>query len=281
MTAIRLRLGSSRTSTIVSECGCSAWPKSLASVEVLARRSEPSTSSVRGPPGSTSGSSSSLISIGGGAGGAPLGTSGGWICRYPAPATPAVVAMKTVNTPAKAFASTAAPTRGGRSVRLRRHDIRVKRNERSGTSDRLACWQPVVNRRPTIAAAATLVVLAAPAPAGAARPKAPELTRIRCVPSTTATCKTSIKVTIGRQLQLSGKRITKGMRVSFRWSRGALATKLDHTRVGYVARVPAGTKAGAVSVTVSDRAGRRSNAIKITVVAPPRIGGTVVAPGVL
>ena len=38
----------------------------------------------------------------------------------------------------------------------------------------------------------------------------------------------------------SGKRIYKGMRVSFRWPRGALATKLDHTRVGYVARVPAG-----------------------------------------
>src|SRR3954469_13603865 len=189
--------------------------------------------------------------------------------------------MKTVNTPAKAFANTAAPTRGGRSVRLRRHDIRVKRNERSGTSDRLACWQPVVNRRRTIAAAATLVVLAAPAPASAARPKAPELTRIRCVPSTTATCKTSIKVTIGRQLQLSGKRVAKGMRVSFRWSRGALATKLDHTRVGYVARVPAGTSAGVVSVTVSDRAGRRSNAMKITVVAPPRIGGAGVAPGVL
>ncbi len=37
---------------------------------------------------------------------------------------------------------------------------------------------------------------------------------------------------------------TKGMRVSFRWSRGALATKLDRTRVGYVARVPAGTRAG-------------------------------------
>ena len=47
-------------------------------------------------------------------------------------------------------------------------------------------------------------------------------------------------MTIGRQLQISGKRVYKGMRVSFRWSRGALATKLDRTRVGYVARVPAG-----------------------------------------
>jgi peptidoglycan hydrolase-like protein with peptidoglycan-binding domain len=88
-------------------------------------------------------------------------------------------------------------------------------------------------------------------------------------------------VTIGRQLQVSGKRIYKGMRVSFRWSRGALSTKLDRTRVGYVARVPAGTRAGTVWVTVSDRAGRRSNRIKVAVSAPPRIGGPAPAPGTL
>ncbi|HEY6887400.1 MAG TPA: peptidoglycan-binding domain-containing protein [Solirubrobacter sp.] len=108
------------------------------------------------------------------------------------------------------------------------------------------------------------------------------MTRIRCVPATTATCKSQIKVTIGRQLQLSGKRLTKGMRVSFRWSRGALATKLDHSRVGYVARVPPGTGTGSVSVTVSDRAGRRSNGKKITVTAAPAVTPTPpVAPGAL
>lgn len=123
--------------------------------------------------------------------------------------------------------------------------------------------------------------LLVPASADAARKRAPELTRIRCVPATSATCKSGIKVTVGRQLQLSGKRVTKGMRVSFRWSGGALATKLDRTRVGYVARVPAGTRAGSVNVTVSDRAGRRSNAIKITVTAPPRIGGPAPQPGAL
>jgi hypothetical protein len=139
----------------------------------------------------------------------------------------------------------------------------------------------VVKRRRTLTAAAALVALAAPTPASAARPKAPELTRIRCVPATSATCKTSVSVTIGRQLQISGKRVQKGMRVSFRWPRGALATKLDRTRVGYVARVPAGTRAGSVSVTVSDRAGRRSNAKKIRVTAPPRIGGPAPAPGTL
>jgi hypothetical protein len=138
----------------------------------------------------------------------------------------------------------------------------------------------VVNGRWTLTAAAALLALAAPAPASAARKKAPELTRIRCVPSTSATCKTAVRATIGKQLQLSGKRIRKGMRVSFRWPRGALATKLDRTRVGYVARVPAGTRAGRVSVTVSDRAGRRSNARKITVTAPPKVG-PVVAPGTL
>ena len=86
-------------------------------------------------------------------------------------------------------------------------------------------------------------------------------------------------MTIGRQVQLSGKRIYKGMRVSFRWSRGALASKLDRSRVGYVVRVPAGTHAGSVSITVSDKAGRRSNIKRISVAAPPRIGGSTPAPG--
>ncbi|HWK29774.1 MAG TPA: peptidoglycan-binding domain-containing protein [Solirubrobacter sp.] len=134
----------------------------------------------------------------------------------------------------------------------------------------------------TLPAAAVLLALAAPAaPAEAARHRPPQLTRIRCVPATTPSCKSSVSVTIGRQLQFSGKRIAKGLRVSFRWSRGALATKLDRTRVGYVARVPAGTRAGTVSVTVSDRAGRRSNVKRIRVAAPPRVGGSAVAPGVL
>ena len=126
-----------------------------------------------------------------------------------------------------------------------------------------------------------MLALAAPAPASAARHKPPELTRIRCVPATSVTCKTAVKVTIGRQIQISGKRIYKGMRVAFRWSRGALATKLDRTRVGYVARVPAGTRAGTVSVTVSDRAGRRSNLKRIGVSAPPPVGGPAPAPGTL
>ena len=139
----------------------------------------------------------------------------------------------------------------------------------------------MVKRRPTLLAAAALLTLAAPAPASAARKQPPELTRIRCVPATSVTCRSGVKVTIGRQLQISGRRIYKGMRVSFRWPRGALATRLDRTRVGYVVRVPADTRAGRVSVTVSDRAGRRSNARRITVDAPPRIGGPAPSPGTL
>jgi peptidoglycan hydrolase-like protein with peptidoglycan-binding domain len=121
---------------------------------------------------------------------------------------------------------------------------------------------------------------AVPTAAEAAK-RAPELTRIRCVPATSAKCKNAVKVTIGRQLQFSGRRLYKGMRVSFRWPRGALATKLDRTRVGYIARVPAGTRAGSVSVTVSDRAGRRSNARRIRVTAPPRVDAPAPAPGTL
>src|SRR4051812_27620951 len=137
---------------------------------------------------------------------------------------------------------------------------------------------PVMKARGPLVIALVLV-LAAPAQA---RKRPPELTRIRCVPATTTTCKTAVKATIGRQLQFSGKRIYKGMRVSFRWSRGALATKLDRSRVGYVARVPPGTRAGTVSVTVSDNAGRRSNAIRITVTAPPKVTpGPPTTPGTL
>lgn len=128
-----------------------------------------------------------------------------------------------------------------------------------------------------LVAASALVV----APPAEAKKRAPELTRIRCVPATSPSCKNGVRVTVGRQLQLSGRRIYKGMRVSFRWPRGAIATRLARTRVGYVVRVPAGTRPGRVSVTVSDRAGRRSNARRIRVVAPPQVAAPAPAPGTL
>jgi hypothetical protein len=71
------------------------------------------------------------------------------------------------------------------------------------------------------------------------------------------------------------------MRVSFRWPKGALAGKLEHTRVGYIVRVPPGTRAGQVSVTVSDRAGRRSNRKRIRVAPVPKVGGNAPARGTL
>jgi hypothetical protein len=123
--------------------------------------------------------------------------------------------------------------------------------------------------------------LLAPGAAQAAKHRKPELTRIRCVPASTARCKSGVNVEIGRQLQISGKRLVKGMRVSFRWPKGALAAKLEHTRVGYVVRVPPGTKAGQVSVTVSDKAGRRSNVKHIRVAPVPKVGGNAPARGTL
>ncbi|UTI63538.1 peptidoglycan-binding protein [Paraconexibacter antarcticus] len=116
--------------------------------------------------------------------------------------------------------------------------------------------------------AATLVGgLTAGADPASARSRTPVLTGIRCVPATSASCAGGVSVTTGRLLQLSGRRLRSGMRVTFRWPTGALATKLRHTRTGYTARVPAGTRAGSVSVTVTDRAGRRSRARRIRVVA--------------
>ncbi|MEA2381031.1 MAG: hypothetical protein QOH72_1002 [Solirubrobacteraceae bacterium] len=118
----------------------------------------------------------------------------------------------------------------------------------------------------------TCLLAVALAPAGAqARSRAPALTGLRCVPATRAECKQRPQVQIGKQVQLRGRGLKAGMRVSFRWSRGALATKLRRSGAGWVVRVPAGTKAGTISVRVSDRAGRRSRAIRLVVLPVPVI----------
>ena len=119
-----------------------------------------------------------------------------------------------------------------------------------------------------LAVAALVAVLMTAAPAEAAR--APRLTGARCVPAGAAGCANGVAVRVGRQVQLRGVRLRLGMRVSFRWSRGAIATTLHRGRPGWVARVPPGVRAGAVNVTVRDAAGRRSNAVKIKVVAPAK-----------
>ena len=119
----------------------------------------------------------------------------------------------------------------------------------------------------TCALVASLALLAA-APAQS-RTAAPRLTGLRCVPPSTPACKRAVRVRTGRQIQLRGRGLVSGMRVTFRWPRGALATTLRRGGAGWVARVPAGTATGRVAVTVRDRAGRRSNARYIIVTAPP------------
>jgi hypothetical protein len=100
-------------------------------LEYFERRSEPSTSSVRGPPGSTGSISSSGRSTIVSTCRSPQslsehGIGGGAISRYPAIATPAPVDRKIKNTPKKAFRRTRAPTRGGRSSFLYRRRIGPK-----------------------------------------------------------------------------------------------------------------------------------------------------------
>ena len=132
-------------------------------------------------------------------------------------------------------------------------------------------------RRATIACA--LVCVLAPAgatgSAQAAPSKAPRLTGLRCVPATASACRSGVRVSVGRQVQVRGRGLQRGMRVTFRWPKGALATKLVRSsRAGWTVRVPAGTALGEIAVTLRDRAGRRSNTRQILVVAssplPPR-----------
>jgi len=117
---------------------------------------------------------------------------------------------------------------------------------------------------------ALVFVLALVGLAGAAQAasKSPRVTGLRCVPTTAKACRNGVRVTVGKQLQVRGRGLKRGMRVSFRWPKGALAAKLVRSRrAGWTVRVPAGTALGKVAVTVRDRAGRRSNKRHIRVIA--------------
>jgi len=119
----------------------------------------------------------------------------------------------------------------------------------------------------------------APAPA---RTKAPRLTGLRCVPATASACRSAIRLPVGRQIQLRGRGLVSGMRVTFRWPRGALATRLRRGKAGWSAVIPPGTALGKVGVTVRDRGRRRSNARHIVVIAEaPLPRRTTTAPGAL
>lgn len=131
--------------------------------------------------------------------------------------------------------------------------------------------------------AATVVAataLAGPVPVqAAAKPKAPRLTSLACVPKTLDACRKGVTAAVGQSIQLRGTRLARKQRVTFRWATGAKTAKLGKTRAGWTAKVPKGTRAGTVKVSVTDRAGRRSNARKIKVVLanaispPPALGG--------
>jgi Putative peptidoglycan binding domain len=128
----------------------------------------------------------------------------------------------------------------------------------------------------------TLLLVGGLAPAGAiARTRPPVLTALRCVPAARTECRARPQVRIGRQVQLRGRNLKAGMRVSFRWSRGALATKLRRSSVGFVVRVPAGTKPGTISVRVTDRGGRRSRVIRLVVLPAPVVQAPASAGGPL
>ena len=132
-----------------------------------------------------------------------------------------------------------------------------------------------------LCALCTALALLAAAPVAHGASKAPRLTGLRCVPVTTPSCRQAVRVKVGSQIQLRGRNLTSGMRVTFRWSRGALATKLRRGSVGWSARVPAGTATGRVAVTVRDRARRRSNARNIIVVASSPARAPALAAGAL
>jgi peptidoglycan hydrolase-like protein with peptidoglycan-binding domain len=141
-----------------------------------------------------------------------------------------------------------------------------------------------MHRRIAVAVAAVLLACALVAPAGAsAASGAPKLAKIRCVPVRAATCSRGVAVRIGKQVQLSGTRLRLGMRVTFRWSLGAIATKLHRGNSGWVARVPPGVRPGTVQVTARDAAGRRSNVVKITVLTDvkPVVRPAITGQGVL
>src|SRR4051794_30591547 len=126
------------------------------------------------------------------------------------------------------------------------------------------------HRRAALTITCASLLAAGLAPPGAeARTRAPVLTGLRCVPATKTACKQRPQVQIGKQVQLRGRGLKAGMRVSFRWSRGALATKLRRATAGWVVRVPVGTKPGVISVRVTDRAGRHSRVIRLLVLPVP------------
>lgn len=101
----------------------------------------------------------------------------------------------------------------------------------------------------------------------AAKPKAPRLTALRCVPATSAACKAGVRIEVGDDVALKGQRLARGQKATFKWSKGKTTGKVRRAPGAWLVRVPAGTKAGIVSVSVKDRRGRTSNRKRLKVIA--------------
>jgi hypothetical protein len=129
-------------------------------------------------------------------------------------------------------------------------------------------------RRIALTAVALFAGAAAVPPAAEAthRPL-PHLKQVRCVPQTKSACRTTPTAVIGDQLRFVGVGLYRGMRISFSWPQGTLTARMKTLGRAYVSRVPAGTRAGRVSVVVRDGRNRRSNVVHIRVTAPPKPAG--------
>lgn len=119
-----------------------------------------------------------------------------------------------------------------------------------------------------IASALTVSLGATTGPAGAAS-KAPKLTKLRCVPASVAPCKRGVRVSVGEAIALKGRRIARGQRATFRWSKGKTTAKVVRVKGASLAvKVPKRTPIGTVTLSVKDRAGRTSNGKRVKIVAP-------------
>jgi hypothetical protein len=136
-------------------------------------------------------------------------------------------------------------------------------------------------RRALLVVLAVLPLLSASAADARRTTPPPQLQRLSCVPINTPRCAIGPAVPRGLQVILRGKRLYSGMRVTFRWAKGAIATTLRRTKLGWVARVPASARVGTVWVYVRDRRFRRSKARRLKVLearsTPP--GASTPAPG--
>src|SRR5205814_5559088 len=124
--------------------------------------------------------------------------------------------------------------------------------DKAATPAGAAGSMPSMGGRLTLLAALLAVLLAVPDAAQArTRTRPPHLRKAACVQAQGSNCRGG--AAIGAQVRLFGQRLYRGMRVSFRWGRSAIATKLERRRGRLVVRVPAGTGAGWVKIRVQAR----------------------------